>query len=149
MPAGLTPLSGLQAGERAPDALLVVEPRKRLYDVFRHPGFTILAITGAGQDETDTIAAAVRMRKLVEQRHRGRARCHLVTDNTEAGFDVDNRTADETGELAERYAVGEQSRFVVVRPDLYVAMVCALEEADAVADYLDQWFVPATDSALV
>ncbi|MCW2853017.1 MAG: Pentachlorophenol monooxygenase [Nocardioides sp.] len=149
VPDGITELSGPRPGERAPDALLVVEPRKRLYDVFRHPGFTVVAITGSGQDESETVTAATRLRELLDQRHPGRARCHLITDGAnDTGFDFDNRSADETGEIAERYAVGDESRIVVVRPDLYVAMSCALADADRVAEYFEQWFVPAAVPAV-
>lgn len=146
VPAGLDPVAGPVAGERAPDALLVREPRKRLYDVLRHPGFTVVAVTGAGQDESDTVAAATALREQLEARHPGRVRCHLVTatrSGDESGFDFDNRSEDETGELAERYSIGSESRVLVVRPDLYLGMSCTLADAPKVVDYLDQWFTPA------
>ncbi|TIC80052.1 FAD-dependent oxidoreductase [Nocardioides sp. GY 10127] len=144
VPEGLGLLSGPRPGERAPDALLVEEPRKRLYDVCRHPGFTVVAVTGEGQDEAATHAAAAEVRDLLAERHPGRASVHLVTDGgDETGFDFDHRSGDEHGELAERYEVGSISRLVVIRPDLYVGMACSLTEARLVLDYLDQWFVPA------
>ena len=144
-PDGLTPLDGPRPGERAPDALLALEPQKRLYDVCRHPWFTVVAVTGTGQDEAETIAAAGRARAELERRHPGRARFVLITDGgDETGFDFDHRSTDETGELAERYAVGSASRLIVVRPDLFVGVQVALGDANRVADYLDQWFVPAT-----
>lgn len=148
VPAGLAPVSGPLPGERAPDALLVADPKKRLYDVCRHPGFTVLAVTGDGASETDTIAVATQVRDALEVRHPGgRVQVHLVTDGgDETGFDFDHRSPDECGELAERYKIGAQSQILVIRPDLYVGMSCTLADADAVVDYIDQWFTPARQS---
>ncbi|MEU9890938.1 FAD-dependent oxidoreductase [Sphaerisporangium sp. NPDC051011] len=143
VPAGLPPVDGPRPGERAPDALLVADPKKRLYDVCRHPGFTVVAVTGSGAAEVDTVAAATLLRELLDTRHPGRARCHLITDGgDETGFDCDHRSPDEMGEFAERYGVGAESRIVVIRPDLYIGMSCLLADAPKVAAYLDQWFRP-------
>ncbi|QOV98419.1 FAD-dependent oxidoreductase [Rhodococcus pyridinivorans] len=143
VPEGLRTLDGPQPGERAPDATLVVEPHKRLYDVFRHPGFTLVAVTGEGADESETVDVALRVQGLIDARHPGQVRTHLVTETSDdSTFDFDHRSADELGELHERYSVGAVSRLILVRPDLYVAMTCALEDADKIIDYLDTWFIP-------
>ncbi len=161
VPAGLRPLDGPRAGERAPDALLLREPRKRVYDVLRHPRFTLLIVPGA-QAEAQT-AAGRHLRDELERRHGDQVSCCLVVDDRQrqaahpdpdravlarslaverrdTGFDFDHSVHDETGEILERYAIGDEGRLILVRPDLYVGMVCLPEEWRAVPEYLAQWF---------
>jgi hypothetical protein len=140
VPAETTPVPGPQAGERAPDARLVLDPAKRLYDLLRHPGFTLVAIPGADHDAT--AVAAARVRDALDARHPGRVRCHLITDgHDETGFDFDHRSPDETGELRDRYELDEEGRLVLIRPDLYVGLSIGIGDAGAMTEYLDQWFV--------
>lgn len=169
VPAGLRPLAGPRAGERAPDALLLREPRKRVYDVLRHPGFTLLIVPGADADAQISLGRQVR--DELDRRFPGRVSSCLIrdarqtqaahpdpdravlarnlgADRADTGFDFDHAVPDETGEILERYGVGAEGRLILVRPDLYVGMVCTPEEWRAVPDYLAQWFGrPATTRA--
>lgn len=138
LPAGLTAVAGPQAGERAPDALLTVEPQKRVYDVTRHPGFTVLAIPGA--DAGNHAAEARKLREALDARFGNKVRVVLISDDGESGFDFDHRVPDETGEIRERYEVGDEGRFVLVRPDLYVGLPTLPGEGERIAEYLDQWY---------
>lgn len=142
-PAGVQAVSGPKPGERAPDAQLVLDPKKRLYDLTRHPGFTLLAVPCSADGEA-TIAVAKRVRDELAQRHPGRVRSFLIGDGgDETGFDFDHRTPDETGEIRERWELGDEGRIIVVRSDLYVGLNLAIDDGDRVIDYLDTWFVPA------
>ena len=47
---------------------------------------------------------------------------------------------DETGEIRERYEIGEEGRFVLVRPDLYIGLSVLPEDGMSIATYLEQWF---------
>ena len=138
VPDGIASVEGPQAGERAPDALLVKEPQKRAYDVFRHPRFTLLVIPG--KNPTADIEAARKLRDALAPRFGELVATHLISDAKETGFDFDHQTPDETGELAQRYRVGTEGRFVLVRPDLYVALSCLPKDADAVSAVLEGWF---------
>ena len=140
LPTGLTPVDGPQAGERAPDALLVKEPKKRAYDVFRHPGFTLLVVPGA--DAARHIALGRQLRDALDARYPGKVASCLISDAADTGFDFDHQVPDESGELAERYAIGAEGRFVLVRPDLYVGMTCLPEQGALIAHCLAQWFAP-------
>jgi 2-polyprenyl-6-methoxyphenol hydroxylase-like FAD-dependent oxidoreductase len=142
LPAGLTPVGGPRPGDRAPDALLTVEPRKRLYDVCRHPRFTLLVVPG---DSVETVEAGRLLRDELERRFAGQVHCHLVGAGTDSGFDFDHRTPDETGEIVERYELDARGRFILIRPDLYLGMACLPQEGAAVAEYLEQWFTPGAD----
>lgn len=144
VPDGLAPVAGPRPGERAPDATIVVEPQKRLYDLTRHPGFTLIAVPGSAATEAATTAAAVRVRDELDRRHPDRVRSYLISDGgDETGFDFDHRAPDETGEIRERYEIGEEGRLILIRPDLYLAVAVLPEDADRLLEILDAWFVPA------
>lgn len=144
VPAGLTPVSGPKPGERAPDATIAVEPQKRVYDLTRHPGFTLIAVPGTAASEAETAEAAGRVRDALDRRHPDRVRSYLVTSGgDETGFDFDHRAPDESGEIRKRYDIGDEGRIILIRPDLYLAVAVAPSEADRLVEVLDSWFVPA------
>jgi 2-polyprenyl-6-methoxyphenol hydroxylase-like FAD-dependent oxidoreductase len=138
VPAGTTPVGGPPPGDRAPDALLTAEPRKRVYDVCRRPQFTLLVVPG---DSADAAATAGALRDELDQRFPGLVHCHFIgTEEQGPQFDFDHRTPDETGELAERYELDGRGRLILIRPDLYLGLACVVEEGAAVVEYLEQWF---------
>ncbi len=139
LPTELTPVPGPRPGDRAPDALLTTEPRKRVYDVCRHPRFTLLVVP-AQEDAAGTAETGERLRDELERRFPGQVHCHLIGADARDGFDFDHRSPDETGEIAERYGLDERGRLILVRPDLYLGMICVPGEAPAVVEYLEQWF---------
>ncbi|MCK8681845.1 FAD-dependent monooxygenase [Pseudomonas umsongensis] len=138
LPSALTQLPGPQAGERAPDALLVNGPRKRVYDIYRHPGFTLLIVPGKNKEEDTAFGRTVR--DQIEAQFPGTVSSCMIADGRDTGFDMDHLCPDETGELAERYSIGAEGRLVLVRPDLYIGLTCLPEEWRAVPQYLGQWF---------
>lgn len=169
VPPVIHAVAGPRAGERAPDALLVREPRKRLYDVFRHPRFTLLVVPGADVDSH--LSAGRALRDELERRYPSQVvACLVPQGNTrmsehpdpdratkataspegrgdDTGFDFDHRVCDETGEILARYGIGPEGRLILVRPDLYVGMSCVPEEAAAMLGYLEQWFRPVSGCA--
>ena len=99
----------LAAGDRAPDAPLRTETgQTRLFDVLRGPRFTLLGF-GAG-----TAGALAELA--------GRLNTFLVTGNRDAGA---------------AYGIGpQQDTLVLVRPDGYVGLIAAGDDAGGVQDYL-------------
>jgi 2-polyprenyl-6-methoxyphenol hydroxylase-like FAD-dependent oxidoreductase len=137
-PQGLTPVPGPAAGERAPDALLTGQPRKRVFDLLRHPGFTLLASPGDGKaGQADIIAKvfddlAVRFPGMVASR--------LISAAPVEGLDLDSNPIDTTGEFADRYGIGAEGRLVLIRPDMYVGLNACLGDAARLAEYLGYWY---------
>jgi 2-polyprenyl-6-methoxyphenol hydroxylase-like FAD-dependent oxidoreductase len=144
VPKGTT-LEGPRPGERAPDAILTAEPRKRVYDVCRHPQFTLLVVPGVDYEETLRSARAVRSE--LDRRFPGQVYCHLVgPGGDETGFDFDHRTPDETAEIVERYEISGPGRLILIRPDLYLGLTCLPEEGMNIVDYMSQWIRSTSDN---
>ena len=141
VPDGLTPVAGPQPGDRAPDAVLVKDPKKRVYDVLRHPRFTLLVFPG--EDMAASIEAGRGLATQLERQYPGQVVTHLIGTTTESWFDFDHRTADETGEVRLAYGLDTRARLVLVRPDLYIGMNCLQSEGGKISDYLRQWMEPA------
>ncbi len=138
-PEGASAVDGPQAGDRAPDAELVREPRKRVFDLFRHPRFTLLAFPGAG-GASEAKAAC----DAIEVRHPDRVQACLIAPSATSGFDADHWAPDAAGEARRAYGVGaSEGRLVLVRPDLYVAANCGPADGPRLAPFLDRWLRPA------
>ncbi|MDF2640554.1 MAG: Pentachlorophenol monooxygenase [Novosphingobium lindaniclasticum] len=144
-PDGITAVAGPNPGERAPDALLVREPQKRVYDVLRHPQFTLLVIPG--KDEERHVALGRAIRDELDRRFPGQVAGCLISGRSDGGFDFDHLVPDETGEVRERYQVGDEGRILLIRPDLYLGAACLPEEGASISEYLEQWFTPRVDAA--
>jgi 2-polyprenyl-6-methoxyphenol hydroxylase-like FAD-dependent oxidoreductase len=137
-PPGLAPVPGPAPGERAPDALLTAEPRKRVFDLFRHPGFTLLASPGDGRrGQLPVIAKAF---EEIRGRFPGLVATHLISPAPAAGFDFDCGLLDTGGEFADRYAIGPEGRVVLVRPDMYIGLSTTLQDAARLPEYLGYWY---------
>jgi NADPH-dependent dioxygenase len=137
-PPGLAPVPGPAPGERAPDALLTAEPRKRVFDLFRHPGFTLLASPGDGRSgQLPVIAKAF---EEIRGRFPGLVATHLISPAPAAGFDFDRSLLDTGGEFADRYAIGPEGRMVLVRPDMYIGLSTTLQDAARLPEYLGYWY---------
>jgi NADPH-dependent dioxygenase len=138
VPAGLTPVPGPAAGDRAPDALLTPEPRKRLFDLLRHARFTLLASPGDGKSGQAGIIGKVF--DDLAARFPGLVACRLITAEPAAGLDIDSNPVDATGEFAARYQIGAEGRLVLIRPDMYTGLNAALGDAGKIAEYLSYWY---------
>ena len=143
LPTGLVPRPGPKPGERAPDALLVREPKRRLYDVFRRPQFTLLVVPGESK-EGDVRNGALARDELNEQ-FEGLVSTFLISQTREDLFDFDHQSRDTTGEFRERYQIDaeDRGRLVLVRPDLYIGLSCLPEEWSLVIEYMKQWYTPS------
>jgi NADPH-dependent dioxygenase len=133
---GVPAVKGPQAGDRAPDALLVATPKKRVFDLFHHPGFTLLLVPRGGNaadvERAETIAARC------ADKHGEHISCVLVADEPTTAFDDDHRVRDRSGELARTYGIGpDEARAVLVRPDMYLAGHCQLAEGEELVDLVD------------
>lgn len=107
----------LRAGDRAPDAtnLTTVEGERRLFDLTRGEGFTLLSF-GA----TSAVESALFDIRIL----------HVVGEPT--GLDD---IADTAGYLASAYGATDRS-LVLIRPDGYVALISDAGDVSTVSDYL-------------
>jgi 2-polyprenyl-6-methoxyphenol hydroxylase-like FAD-dependent oxidoreductase len=137
VPPGLTPVPGPAPGERAPDALLTAEPQKRVFDLFRHPRFTLLA--SPGDEAAGQIGVIGKLFNELEDRFPGMVTSRLISRGRADGFDSDSNVTDTTGQFPQRYEIGGDGRLVLVRPDMYVGLNAALCDAGKLTDYLAQW----------
>ncbi|KAI0534348.1 pentachlorophenol monooxygenase [Xylaria digitata] len=140
------PVPGPKAGARAPDALLIASPQRHVYDVFRHPQFTLLIVPDASPERKPAqIALAARARDAITSRFPGHVNVYLISDRREEEFDFDHQSVDEAGELRERYGIEKDGegygRLVLVRPDLYIGLTATLPFWEGVVEYLAGWFL--------
>jgi NADPH-dependent dioxygenase len=141
-PPGLAPVPGPAPGERAPDALLTAEPAKRLFDLFRHPGFTLLASPGDG--DRGQLSVIGQVFDEIRSRFPGLVATRLISTAPAAGFDFDCNVLDTEGEFAGRYAIGAHGRLVLVRPDMYIGLSTTLQDAGRLPEYLGYWYREGT-----
>lgn len=140
VPSGLPPTPGPQAGERAPDALLVTSPQRYLYDILRRPQFTLLIVP-----KQEDLSEAVAVREEINTHFPGLVSVFLISEKRQPDFDFDHQSRMESREFLERYGIdpnGADGRLVLVRPDLYIGMSCRLADRKAVLGYLEQWYIP-------
>jgi NADPH-dependent dioxygenase len=137
IPSGLTPVPGPGPGERAPDALLTAEPRKRVFDLFRHPRFTLLASPGDGA--AGQLGVIGKLFAELDDHFPGMVASRLISRDPAEGFDIDSNVTETTGQFARRYEIGDDGRLVLVRPDMYVGLNVALCDAGKLPGYLAQW----------
>jgi hypothetical protein len=108
-----------------------------VFDLFRHPRFTLLASPGDGAaGQTGVIG---KLFKELDDRFPGMVTGRLISRDRTDGFDIDSNVTDATGQFAQRYEVGDDGRLVLVRPDMYVGLNAALCDAGKLGDYLAQW----------
>lgn len=141
LPKYLTPVPGPQAGDRAPDALLIQEPKRRIYDVLRRPQFSLIVAPGTAT--TDVVDIGARVRDEMDRLFLGQVSTYLVinADSPDPRFDFDHQSLDELDEFTQRYEIGSEGRLVLVRPDLYIGMACLPGEWEKIVQYMKQWFL--------
>jgi 2-polyprenyl-6-methoxyphenol hydroxylase-like FAD-dependent oxidoreductase len=106
--------SGPQPGDRAPDASCrdpLTGTRKRLFDLFRGPHFTLL---GLGERSAAALDA-------------------LRSDIVQPYLIGPGGLIDDAGYVARAYG---QDALILIRPDGYIALIANADDAPAVADYL-------------
>jgi NADPH-dependent dioxygenase len=136
---GITQVPGPQPGDRAPDAILRREPLTRLFHTVRDTRFTLLLVPRADSRE-DALAASALSETILREHHRW-ARAVAISDEPVAGFDHDHWRTDETGEFAKQYEIGEnESRAILVRPDMYILGTSTIDEAPRLVEQLREWF---------
>lgn len=117
--ASTTMLGGLAVGDRAPDVDL--GGGHTLYDLTRHPRYTLFVLlageTGKGRIELELKTLVQRFKSILEL-----------------------RVLPPSGELAQRYGTSTRDRFLLVRPDGYIAFRCLVAEVSQLEFYLTMWF---------
>ncbi|WCM28591.1 FAD-dependent monooxygenase [Sphingomonas sp. QA11] len=117
-----TEACGIRAGDRAPDATLWAPDGAptRIFDLLRHPAFTLLAVGGRGQLGLRTEASV----RLVE------------IDRGPGAY------VDETGMFRDNYGLTGDS-LLLIRPDGYIALAADARRTDLVEDWFRRWIEPA------
>lgn len=138
VPGGLRPVGGPQAGERPPDAVLRQEPQRRIYDLLRHPRFTLLVLPG--HDHAGDASAGAELVDAIERRYPGQVLAQLISPQPHPAFDFDHWVSDESGEFRAAYGLNGEGRLVLIRPDLYVDLNCDMADVGAVLPHLGRWF---------
>jgi len=114
----------LQAGDRAPDAVLhdAQGGTVRLFDVLKGPHFTLLAY----ETEMPAFHGLCEGAKLTSKT--------VAAADTGTGADL----VDSENHLRDAYGLSD-GQLLLVRPDGYVAMVADAKEGEAVFAYLARW----------
>ncbi|MDT8397353.1 MAG: FAD-dependent monooxygenase [Pseudomonadales bacterium] len=105
-------MEGLAVGDRAPDVDL--EGGGTIFDLTRHPGFTVLALRG--EDDPDAALARIRRR---------------------FGAVLKTCTLEPSPALEARYGKDVRSRLYLIRPDGYVGFRCPAADARALEACLE------------
>ena len=117
-PKGLSPLSGPEIGDRAPDADLA--NGSTLFGLTRHTGFTLLALPGVEQQSAGTNEAL----ESLQERFDPILKFHAL---------------DASDDLANYYGRGPEDRLYLIRPDGYIGYRCLSSEADRLASHLGEF----------
>ena len=136
LPAGLTVPDGPPPGSRAPDVALA--DGLRLFDLLRHPRLTLLI--APGREQNDQMAAE--LSRIVAERYDAVIKPLWASARSTPADEQDAVAFDANGGFAERYGGNETGRFLLIRPDGYIAYHGRLEERHRFLEYLGDWFVP-------
>ena len=129
--------AAVQPGDRAPDCRLSADPpRRRVYDICRHAGFTLLILPG---EEDGAMNSARSVAHHVEKRFGDLVKASVIVRSPAEGLDYDRVEFDRCGEVAAAYGDIAGGQMVLIRPDLYVGFRGSLAERDALGAYLAKW----------
>jgi hypothetical protein len=117
-PTGLSPISGPEIGDRAPDADLT--NGSTLFGLTRHTGFTLLAMPG---NDHQTARSSRALESLQEQ-FASILKFHAL---------------DASTDLDDYYGRGPEDRLYLIRPDGYIGYRCLSSEADRLASHLGEF----------
>ncbi len=138
---------GPEAGERAPDALLVRMPKRetaRLFDVLRVPRWSLLLFAGAAPG-ADDVEKLEKIAGLVAAHYPGRLGIHLVLCGDPPVPVHENWAADVLMDrqryVHEKYGAGTAPCLYLIRPDWYVGFRGGLESSQKLVAYLKRVFV--------
>ena len=137
VPEGLAEMDGPRPGDRAPDATLVREPAHRIFDLLRHPRFTLMLMPAG--DSADESAACREIVSQISGRYDSAVRCTIISFGNTDGFDAHQVVQDETGDTALRYGRSDVGRLFLVRPDGYIGFRCQFPERQHLLAHLRQW----------
>jgi 2-polyprenyl-6-methoxyphenol hydroxylase-like FAD-dependent oxidoreductase len=137
VPEGLAEMDGPRPGDRAPDATLVRDIEHRVFDLLRHPRFTLMLMPAGNTG--DEAAACREIVAHVSERYDSAVKCVIVTSGKLDGFEAHQLVADETGETARRYGRSEVGRVFMVRPDGYLGFRCQFPERQVLFAQLQHW----------
>lgn len=111
---------------------------RRLYDVLRHPGFTLLLIPGSN---AATLQRCAELARAITRRFGLGVKPVVVHPARVEGFDYDHTALDRNSELRHIYGAASDGQMVVVRPDLYVGFRGSLHAQAALGAYFSKWLI--------
>lgn len=138
--AGLVLRDGeVQPGDRAPDCVLSDGvPKKRLYDIVRHPGFTLLFIPDASAESQKRCCE---LGLEVTRTYGKLIKPVLIAARRIEEFDFDHTALDPDGQIAKTYGASPTGQVILIRPDLYIGFRGLLNSTEGLQTYLAKWFV--------
>jgi NADPH-dependent dioxygenase len=119
-PDGTVDLAGPLIGDRLPD--IDLPDGGSLFDLTRHPGFTLLSLPGknGSPSQADAVLADF------ASRYGDLLRCHRL---------------EQSATLAETFGPDERHRLLLIRPDGYIGYRCAVDRAELLAGHLEGFLV--------
>jgi 2-polyprenyl-6-methoxyphenol hydroxylase-like FAD-dependent oxidoreductase len=145
---GLSGMAGPQPGDRAPDAIVARTPQRRLFDILRHPRFTLLMIPAEESFQEDeacgrladelTVHYAATIKIVV-----------LISAQAAKRRALGLSCIDETGDASRCYGPTGIDRLYAIRPDGFVGFCGRLADRERLTAWLDRWMVaqPGPDQA--
>ena len=113
-------LEGPMIGDRVPDANLA--GGRRLFELARHPGFTLVALPGRASDGQVSDEALERVRA----RHGDLVHCHAL---------------EPAGGLTRAFGSDDEDRLLLIRPDGYLGYRCRVGDSDRLERHLDELLI--------
>jgi hypothetical protein len=141
VPEGLIEMDGPRPGDRAPDATLDSYSERRIFDLLRHPRFTLMLMPAG--DTAKEIAECREIVAAVSERYDASVKCIVIGSGSNSDFDAHQFVVDETGETALHYGRSNVGRLYLVRPDGYIGFRCSLPEKKHLLAHLEQWLIGA------
>jgi len=141
-PADALGLEGPQPGDRAPDAILVRSPERRLFDLLRHPRFTLLMIPDG--DSPREAQACRELADLAMARYPATVKVAALVGPGAQELFSPFACLDETGAAAARYGPQGVARLYVVRPDGFIGFRGPLADRQRLLDWLGGWLLEAS-----
>ncbi|MBO0878819.1 MAG: FAD-dependent monooxygenase [Mycobacterium sp.] len=126
-------LSGLAAGDRAPD--VVISAGLRLHELLRHPDHTLLVLDRGQRAETSAVVDAA-------DRFAGALRTFVITESASRASMSGETVVADNRDIFDLYGGSDGDGVCLVRPDGYIGARCGLRDVDALVAALGSLLRP-------
>ena len=138
LPPGLGSLDGLPPGDRAPDVRL--SGHTRLFDVLRHPRFTLLLIPNNNKLDSDLSRQIL---ERLDRHYPSIIKAVVIGEAAIKGLQTECCFQDDSGEFATVYGDLDAGHMYLIRPDGYIGLHALLDGAGLLFEYLQGLFISA------